>query len=115
MTVTQAPMTHNQASDISNMTPNPPSPLAPDDISKVVQIGSAFDDFESFQEAFKVYQQAKHQLFVIKRSKTVRTLNRGLDPPQTLNAKLVYGSVTYICKHGGAPRIQGKGVRPNQR
>ncbi|KAM7289434.1 uncharacterized protein ISCGN_029563 [Ixodes scapularis] len=91
------------------------SGLLEDDVAEVVRIGAAFDDFQSFDKAFKDYQAATFQLFVVKRSKSVVVANRGIDPCNALKQELAYANVTFQCKHGGMPRKEGTGSRPNQR
>ena len=41
-------------------------------------VGAVFDDFRAFQTAFKAFQDAPNQLFVVKKSKSVDAVNKKL-------------------------------------
>ncbi|XP_075737794.1 uncharacterized protein ZSWIM9-like [Rhipicephalus microplus] len=78
--------------------------------------GAKFDSFVEFDRAFRDFQVTTNTLFVTKASKTVDIVNSRLSAGLTkLDAKLKFANITYACKHGGAVRKTGSGIRPQQR
>ncbi|XP_075729617.1 uncharacterized protein LOC142771693 [Rhipicephalus microplus] len=78
--------------------------------------GAKFDSFVEFDRAFRDFQVTTNTLFVTKASKTVDIVNSRLSAGLTkFHAKLKFANITYACKHGGAVRKTGSGIRPQQR
>lgn len=78
--------------------------------------GAKFDSFVEFDRAFRDFQVTTNTLFVTKARKTVNIVNSRLSADLTkLDAKLKFANITYACKHGGAVRKTGSGIRPQQR
>jgi hypothetical protein len=77
--------------------------------------GDEFDTFDEFQEKFKQFSKATNVVWVKSESKTVETANKKLSSKsKPFDKKLKFRNVLYKCKHGGAPRVSGRGLRPNQ-
>lgn len=92
-----------------------PAPLRVNPSTMAIHVGAKFNSFAEFEQEFRVFQVTTNTLFVTKVSKTVGAANARLTAGQTpFDGKLKFANVTYVCKHGGAARTTGKGIRPNQ-
>uniref|UniRef100_A0A0K8RJX5 ZSWIM3 N-terminal domain-containing protein n=1 Tax=Ixodes ricinus TaxID=34613 RepID=A0A0K8RJX5_IXORI len=93
-----------------------PAQLHVNPSTMAIHVGAKFNSFAEFEQEFRVFQVTTNTLFVTKVSKTVGAANMRLTAGQApFDAKLKFANVTYVCKHGGAARTTGKGIRPHQR
>lgn len=78
--------------------------------------GDEFSSFQEFQDKLLQWSTATNTIWVKSHSKTVETANKKLSSKsKTFDQKFKFRNVLYRCKHGGAPRQTGRGLRPNQR
>uniref|UniRef100_A0A8W8MAF0 SWIM-type domain-containing protein n=1 Tax=Magallana gigas TaxID=29159 RepID=A0A8W8MAF0_MAGGI len=77
--------------------------------------GDEFSSFQEFQDKLLQWSTATNTVWVKSHSKTVETANKKLSSKsKTFDQKFKFRNVLYRCKHGGAPRQTGRGLRPNQ-
>ena len=78
--------------------------------------GDEFDTFDDFHEKLNQFSKTTNVVWVKSDSKTVETANKKLSSKsKPFDKKFKFRNVLYTCKHGGAPRVSGRGLRPNQR
>ena len=76
--------------------------------------GREFNDYKEFvTEIRDLEKETSFKLINIKKgAKTIEAENRKLSTDNIqYNAKFVYASVGFDCKHAGEPRWTGKGIR----
>ncbi|XP_047473142.1 uncharacterized protein LOC125027974 [Penaeus chinensis] len=83
-----------------------------------LEVGAEYESFAEFEEDLKAFSDHNFMLFV--KAKSTKFNRRDQDGPwrkamKLLPEKLIYKYIRYKCKHGGKRRIEGRGIRPNQR
>ncbi|XP_061196045.1 uncharacterized protein LOC133204337 [Saccostrea echinata] len=77
--------------------------------------GDEFNSFEEFQDKLLQWSATTNVIWVKSHSKTVQSANKKLSSKsKAFDQKFKFRNVLYRCKHGGAPRRSGRGLRPNQ-
>ena len=80
------------------------------------EVGQKFDSWEEFKEIKEKYSQQRNIQFCTVNSRTVSQANKNVSDGQSLYAaRFRYSYIKLGCKHFGAGRKCGCGVRPNQR
>ncbi|XP_064485129.1 uncharacterized protein ZSWIM9-like [Ornithodoros turicata] len=81
-----------------------------------LKVGDKFHSYNEFETRLRDFQKEHNVVFVTKSTKSVAEANAKLSAGLArFDEKLKHANATFVCKHGGAPRSTGTGIRQHQR
>ena len=80
------------------------------------KVGQTFESWDEFKKCIDEFSKATNIQFCTVTSRTVNTANAKVVAGQPkYDEKFKYSYIKLGCKHYGAGRKAGRGIRPNQR
>ena len=79
----------------------------------IFSVGQTFPTFEMFEELLRVYEETTFTKYWRRDSRTIEHTMKRLKKHPGMKKELVYGQLTYCCKHGGRGHVsRSRGERP---